>query len=80
MTKTRKPRRAKRKARRKAVPPVARDRDLGAASRALLDTEEAGPEDERSVEDPLQDWPETESEKDQWLVERDGKDREPPDS
>lgn len=78
MTKAKKRRRAK--AKRKPAPSAARPRDLGAASRALLDTEEASPEDERSVEDPLQDWPETEAEKDQWLVERDGEDREPPDS
>ena len=78
MTKVRKPRRAR--AKRKPATAATRPRDLGAASRALLDTEEAGPEDERSVEDPLRDWPETEAEKDQWLVERNGEDREPPDS
>lgn len=80
MTKARKPRRAKRRAKRKVAPPAARNGNLGAASRALLDTEEAAPEDERSVEDPLRDWPETESEKDEWLVERNGEGREPPDS
>jgi len=78
MTKPRK--RTKRKARRKAAPARTRGRDLGATNRALLDAEEAGAEDERSVEDPLKDWPETESEKDEWLIERGGEDREPPDS
>jgi hypothetical protein len=32
-----------------------------------------------SVEDPLQDWPEIEAEKDQWLLERNGRGDEPPD-
>jgi len=32
-----------------------------------------------SVEDPLQDWPELEAEKDEWLLERDGEGNEPPD-
>lgn len=78
MTKARKPRRAA--AKKKPAPSAARPQDFGAASRALLGTEEANPEDERSVEDPLQDWPETEAEKDQWLVERNGEGGEPPDS
>jgi hypothetical protein len=78
MARATKPRRAK--AKRKAAPSATLSRSPGAASRALLDTEEAGPEDERSVEDPLRDWPETEAERDQWLVERNGEDREPPDS
>ena len=43
MTKAKKRRRAK--AKRKPAPSAARPRDLGAASRALLDTEEASPED-----------------------------------
>ena len=46
-------------------------------SRALLDSGEGA--GDPSVDDPLQDWPETEQEQDAWLLERHGKDTEAPD-
>lgn len=48
--------------------------DLDLASKALFGIEEGRgtpvEQDERSVEDPLGDWPESSGESDQWLLER----------
>jgi hypothetical protein len=62
-----------------AAPPT--PQDAGAVNPALFESkqEEAAADAEVSVEDPLQDWPEVEAEKDQWLLERNGKENEPPD-
>ena len=49
------------------------EQDLDATSRALFDLEqgrEPQVTDEGSVEDPLQDWPESTGEPDQWQNER----------
>jgi len=65
---------------RRAVPAV-QPGPQDAVSPALLESREkdAGADADPSVEDPLQDWPELEAEKDEWLVERDGEGNEPPD-
>jgi len=79
MTKTRKARRKPRRARNAipAAPQTPRD----AVSLALFEPTEkkAAADADASVEDPLQDWPEIEAEKDQWLLERNGRGDEPPD-
>ena len=69
-TKRRKPQRNK-----KTFEALPAKQDLDAASRALLEEREgpdaAAPRD-ASIEDPLQDWPESAGEEDQWLKERRG--------
>ncbi len=53
--------------------------DLDVVSRALFNEEQgraaSGKRDEQSIEDPLGDWPESSGEPDQWLREREEKDR-----
>jgi len=76
------PRKLRRSGKRPAVPAAPQGpQDAGAASPALFESKEKDPEGdaEPSVEDPLQDWPELETEKDEWLLERDGEGNEPPD-
>ena len=79
MTKSGKARRKPRRARNAipAAPQTPRD----AVSLALFEPTEkkAAADADASVEDPLQDWPEIEAEKDQWLLERNGRSDEPPD-
>jgi hypothetical protein len=71
----RKPRRTKK---RPTIGIAQRPQD--AVNPALLDSKEkeARADADASVEDPLQDWPEVEAEKDQWLLEREGEGDEPP--
>ncbi len=69
-----------RRGRRKEPAALTAQRHSGAAGRAPIDFEEPIPEGESSVEDPLQDWPEVEVEKDRWLLERNGERDEAPDS
>lgn len=73
----RKPRRTKSR----RVVPAVQQRPQDAVNPALLDSKEkkATADADASVEDPLQDWPEVEAERDQWLLERNGEDNEPPD-
>jgi hypothetical protein len=59
----------------KAQPSPLGEDDLNATSDAVLDlTEKRQPETQapadESIEDPLQDWPESSGEPDQWLDER----------
>ena len=82
MTKSGRARRKPRARKRPAIPaapPTPQDAD--AVNPALFESKEEEPpaDAEASVEDPLQDWPEVEAEKDQWLLERNGKEDEPPD-
>ena len=61
--------------RRTKLPPLARaDEDLQATSRAIYELEDRRrPDTQRSnesIEDPLQDWPESSGEPDRWLDER----------
>lgn len=61
-----------------APPPPGAPEDLNATSRALYGVSQAEePEAEaqgnESIEDPLQDWPESEGEADEWLKERRGR-------
>ncbi len=53
--------------------------DAEGAGPAFLDWREREPEAvaDLSIEDPLQDWPELEAEKDRWLLERNGGGSEP---
>jgi len=73
------------KARRKRQPaaPVAPQtpQDANAVNPALFESKEkeVAADDEASVQDPLQDWPESEPEDDRWLLERDDEGNEPPD-
>jgi hypothetical protein len=72
----RKPRRTKNRR-----DPVAQQGPQDAVNLALLESKEkkATTDADASVEDPLQDWPEVEAEQDQWLLERNGENNEPPD-
>jgi hypothetical protein len=74
----RKPRRAKNGPAILAAPPTLQD--AGAVSPALFEPEEkeAEADADPSVEDPLQDWPEIDAEKDRWLLDRNGGGDEPP--
>jgi hypothetical protein len=74
-----KPRRAKNGPASPAAPLTLQD--AGAVSAALFEPKEreAGADADPSVEDPLQDWPEIEAEKDRWLLDRNGGGNEPPD-
>ena len=83
MSKTRKvPRKLRPSGTKPAIPAAPQTpQDAGAASPALFESREkdAGADADPSVEDPLQDWPELEAEKDEWLLERDSEGNEPPD-
>lgn len=79
MARAKKARRASRGPKNIAAPPaLVPEQEGNAASRALLGVDDgrgaadAEPEGNGSVEDPLQDWPESEGEPDQWLDERGG--------
>lgn len=63
---------AKAKRKRRAGPAVpAGAQDLDAVSRAVFGVEdERRPKAGESVEDPLQDWPESSGEPDRWVTER----------
>jgi hypothetical protein len=74
-----KARRARRAAARRkqvrALPSAPAQPDVAAESRALLDAgesrhPEADARGEGSVQDPLQDWPESSGERDAWIAER----------
>jgi hypothetical protein len=73
-------RKARRTKNRRAIP-VVQQGPQDAVNPALFGSKEkeAAADADASVEDPLQDWPEVEAEKDQWLLERNGEGKEPPD-
>lgn len=61
--------------RKRAPPPPSAQEDLNATGRALYDIAEArepgaAAQDNESVEDPLQDWPESSGDADEWVKER----------
>jgi len=74
--KRRKPVRGKR-----ASPSPSAQEDLNATSRAFDEVGEvrepkAAAQDNESIEDPLQDWPESAGDADQWLKERRARDEQ----
>jgi hypothetical protein len=81
MNKSGKTRRKPRRARNKAAIPAAPQTPQDAVNPALFEPKEgeSRADADPSVEDPLQDWPEVEAEKDQWLLDRNGEGNEPPD-
>jgi hypothetical protein len=74
-------RRKRRRTKSKRAVPAVQQRPQDAVNPALFESgeKEAEADADPSVEDPLQDWPELEAEKDEWLVERNGDEDEPPD-
>ena len=80
MRKSARPRRKPRRTKNRPAVPVAQG-PQDTVNLALLDSKEkeARADTDASVEDPLQDWPEVEAEKDQWLLERNGEGNDPPD-
>jgi len=79
MTKAKKARRTKARSKQARAPTAPLPDQNGNAAGAALPAFEDGrraadvePEDDGSVEDPLQDWPEAEGEPDRWLDERAG--------
>jgi hypothetical protein len=78
MPRARRARRAGSRTKAQPVPPVAVPEDLNAAIAALLEAEDGrmGRQPdvaaEGSVQDPLADWPEVETEQDRWVLERPG--------
>ena len=82
MKKSAKSRRKARRTRNRRAIPVAQQGPQDAVNPAPFEEKEkeAAANADASVEDPLQDWPEVEAEKDQWLLERnDGEGNETPD-
>lgn len=81
MNKSGKARRKPRRARNRVATPAAPLTPQDAVNPALFEPKEgeSGADADPSVEDSLQDWPEIEAEKDQWLLDRSGEDDEPPD-
>jgi hypothetical protein len=82
MMKAKRKRRATSRGRAKAAAPVVRSEGADAPGHALLGLEpDRGAQaaaGEGSVEDPLEDWPELEAERDRWLLERPGEGVEEP--
>ena len=79
MKKSARSRRKARRTRSRRAIPVAQRGPQDAVNPALFEEKEAAADVDASVEDPLQDWPEVEAEKDQWLLERNDEGNEPPD-